>query len=147
MHPLPALAVLLSYALSAAATGSPAGKAERTCKVQFGGDAFLAAASQRGLEPERKTACDRVSISDNAFYAMPLSACDIVFKNATWLIKSASFQNLRGNGGFTAHATRDGLEVRIKPAGGFYLNQVTVTVTGAFASCKEVTVEDVLGQG
>src|SRR5690349_15485024 len=94
MHPLPALAVLLSYALSAAATGSPAGKAERPCKVQFRGDAFLAAASQRGLEPERKTACDRVSISDNAFYAMPLSACDIVFKNATWLIKSASFQNL-----------------------------------------------------
>jgi hypothetical protein len=147
MRPLPALAVLLSYALSAAATGSPAGKTQRTCKVQFGGDAFLATASQRGLEPERKTACERVSISDNAFYAMPLSACDIVFKNATWLTKNARFQSLRGNGGFTAHATKDGLEVRIKPAGGFYLYQVTIAVTGTFASCKEIMIEDVLGDG
>jgi hypothetical protein len=147
MRALPTLALVLSCALPAAATGLPPGEAKKTCKVQFGGDEFFSAASQRGMEPELKTACDKVSISDNEFFAMPLSACDIFFRNATWLTSKARFQNLRGNGAFAAHATREGVEVRIKPAGGFYLNQVTIIVTGTFASCKEVKIEDVLGDG
>ncbi|MEO6798722.1 MAG: hypothetical protein ABI178_02110 [Rhodanobacter sp.] len=147
MHALQAPGVLLAYALLAVTAGVPPEGAATACKVEFDGAAFLQAAAQRGLEPEHRSECDEVSISDNRFYAPPLSSCELFFTNAAWLTAGARFDNVKGQGSFTAHVDPAGVDIKISPGGGFYLKKVTVAATVATASCKDVSIEDVLGAG
>ena len=127
--------------------GSSSAATQRTCTRFFNGSDFLAAASQRGLQPEWTTECHRVSITDNTFHASPAGKCELLFRHATWLVPNAKFTGAKGSGNFSATVNSDGFLIKIKAKGGFYLGEVRVLVTTPHASCSDITLDEVLGGG
>ena len=115
------------------------------CSMKVPGNTFLSAAASRGVSFDSTRPCFKVSLSDNAIYAPPNVACQVVLLNDKWLTAGVAIQSIQGSGQFSVAVGPKGASITVKASGGFRLDSVTLKIP--LDQCGELKVDDVMVGG